>query len=133
MIAGSTYIGNGTTQGFRVVRTSEPEPVVFRVWRKGGGVLALFPAWPTDMYGRYCGSYEHVGQHGSADYAHCVRQSRPARPAEYRELARELRGLGHRLIIRRRATPPMRRIFRAIMDGWYLADYHDTVRHTRTG
>ena len=44
---------------------SEEEPitkVVFRKWYgEGGGILALFPEMPADIYGHTCGSYEHIG------------------------------------------------------------------------
>ena len=63
-------------------------PVIFRVWRDTGDVFALFPA-DSEKPGE-CSSYQHVGQHGSADYGHCIRQSRPAKPSEYRTLLREL-------------------------------------------
>jgi hypothetical protein len=43
------------------------DTVVFRKWRDGFGVIALFPEIPTDLYGRYCESYEAIGQHGGAD------------------------------------------------------------------
>ncbi len=73
-------------------------PVVFRVWRaKPGGVLALFP---TVAHNRdLCSSYEHVGQHGGADYTGCIRLTRPATPDEIRPLAAELTACGYRLQI----------------------------------
>jgi hypothetical protein len=40
-----------------------PTVVVFRVWRGVGTVLALFPR-ELERDGM-CGSYEHIGQHGS--------------------------------------------------------------------
>lgn len=57
-------------------------PVVLRAWRTGGGVFALFPTLPSDEHGRYCNAYEHVGQHGGADYRLCIRTSRPATAME---------------------------------------------------
>ena len=63
-------------------------PVVLRVWRDGGGVLALFPTLPSDEYGRYCDAYAHVGQHGGADYWGCVQASRPATAEESADLIR---------------------------------------------
>lgn len=66
-------------------------------------MLALFPLAPE---GRgLCGSYQHVGQHGAADYAGCVRASRPADldADDVRALVRELEGLGYRLRILRRS------------------------------
>ena len=62
--------------------------VVFRVFRKGGDVLALFPQLDTGQ--GYCSCYQHIGQHGSADYTTCMQLTRPAKPAEYADLKREL-------------------------------------------
>jgi len=78
--------------------------VVFRVFRDGGDVLALFPEEPGDCSGRTCSSYQHVGQHGGADYLVCMSMSRPARPEEYADLARELECIGYVLDIRKRAS-----------------------------
>ena len=43
--------------------------VVFRRWKDGGNIIALFPELPADLYGNHCDAYEHVGQHGGADWA----------------------------------------------------------------
>jgi hypothetical protein len=64
--------------------------VVFRWWRKSKGVIALFPDLDGGPPSRLCESYEHTGQHGGADYTGIVRDSRPATPAEYAPLKREL-------------------------------------------
>jgi hypothetical protein len=58
--------------------------VVFRRWgkRNGGEVLALFPLEVTDYAGRYCSSYQHVGQHGDADYTGCIGATVPADVSE---------------------------------------------------
>ncbi|MFA5323710.1 MAG: hypothetical protein WC373_13645 [Smithella sp.] len=53
-------------------------------------VFALMPEIPTDELGRYCACYQHIGQHGSADYHLCIRKSKPASPEEYAELKAEL-------------------------------------------
>jgi hypothetical protein len=42
--------------------------VVFRKWKDGRGISALFPEITIDLYGYCCESYEHVGQHGGAVY-----------------------------------------------------------------
>ena len=75
------------------------ERVIFRKW-DNGDICALFPDIPAG--GGYCQSYEHIGQHGGADYGHVIRSTIPARPAEFAELARELRGLGYRLRVCKR-------------------------------
>ena len=56
------------------------DPVVIRVWKgDDSDVFALFPVLPADNAGNLCTSYQHVGQHGAADYGHCIRNSRPAK------------------------------------------------------
>ena len=76
---------------------TERTVVVFRKWRDGG-ILALFPK-VASMPG-HCSSYEHIGQHGAADYQGCVMRTVAAKPAEYADLARELTGRGYNLEIR---------------------------------
>lgn len=90
------------------MKDKEKTVAVFRKWRKGYQVsplcdiIALFPhVWAGD---NHCSSYEHVGQHGGADYQHCIRNSRPAKPSEYADLKKELEGLGYNLEIRKRAS-----------------------------
>lgn len=81
------------------------EPVVIRVWKGDpDDVFALFPADPADNYGRYCSSYQHVGQHGSADYDHCIRNSRPAMWREAVPLLRELQRIGYLPRVLKRAS-----------------------------
>jgi len=75
----------------------EKDVVVFRKWKDGFGVIALFPEIPADLYGRYCESYEHVGQHGGTDYWGVVMNSRPANEEESADLEEELRIIGYRL------------------------------------
>ena len=79
--------------------------VVFRVFKKGD-VIALFPEIPGDCTGRYCESYQHIGQHGSADYDGLMSITRPATLDEYASLAGELQGAPYEyeLDIRQRAT-----------------------------
>lgn len=80
-----------------------PTIVVFRAWRSDGNVIALFPELPHDLSGRFCTSYAHVGQHGAASYTHCIAITRPATPAEYAPLLKELRAIGYdNLIVRKR-------------------------------
>ncbi len=81
------------------------DPLVLRVWKGDpDDVFALFPTDPADNYGRYCTSYQHIGQHGSADYCHCIRNSRPATKAEARPLLIDLRRIGYRPHVLQRAT-----------------------------
>jgi len=62
--------------------------VVFRKW-SDGSVLALFPEDQADYWGN-CGSYEHVGQHGAADYTGCIAKTKAASAEEYKDLKAEL-------------------------------------------
>ena len=57
--------------------------VVFRRWKSCGTLIALFPELPADPYGRYCDSYEHVGQHGGADYHGVIQATIPAKTEEH--------------------------------------------------
>lgn len=86
-------------------------PVIFRKSRKtdGGEVFALFPTIPSDVYGLYCMSYQHVGQHSGADYRLCISQSTPANFEERADLHAELESLGYDdLMVYRREDPWMR-------------------------
>lgn len=68
-------------------------PVVFRMWKAHPRTcIALFPTLTWNYSGTECGSYEHVGQHGGADYAGVIERTRPATPDEYAALKRELEG-----------------------------------------
>ena len=83
--------------------TIEIEPqetkVVFRKW-PNGGILALFPQ--EDEGQGCCLSYEHVGQHGPADYAGCIAATTWATPYEYAPLFDELSSIGYRLKVYKR-------------------------------
>lgn len=82
---------------------TEETPVIFRVWKgkDSGDVLALFPAQCGDSSPYTCGSYAHVGQHGSADPQHVMQATRKATPLEYANLKAELESApyGYRLKI----------------------------------
>jgi len=75
------------------------EIVVFRKW-PNGDILALFPN--IDDNRGMCSSYEHVGQHGGADYSSCISATKPAAPVEYADLLAELTSIGYDLKIRQR-------------------------------
>ena len=72
-------------------------PVIFRKWPKseGGDVIALFPTLVGTMDPYTCESYEHVGQHGSADPQGVMQATKPAKPAEYADLMAELKSIGY--------------------------------------
>jgi len=68
--------------------------VVFRKFKDHGDIIALFPREPCDRQGYLCSSYQHVGQHGSADPG-IVSITVPAKPAEYAGLLKELKSIGY--------------------------------------
>lgn len=84
--------------------------VIFRRWKTDPkSVIALFPEIPHDIEGRYCESYEHIGQHGGANYILLVtRETAPATEQEYIPLLVELQRIGYDdLEIYKRRTPQM--------------------------
>ena len=82
----------------------EQTPVIFRRWRDGGAIIALFPGIPTDIHGQFCEAYEHVGQHGGADYHGVIRATTPADEQASAPLAGELVRIGYDLKPVRRAS-----------------------------
>lgn len=80
-------------------------PVIFRRW-KDGDIIALFPTHPGTCDPSTCSSFMHVGQHGSADLAHVINSTSPAKPEEYADLFRELESppYGYRLKLIKRHT-----------------------------
>ena len=77
--------------------------VVFRTWKDTGTVIALFPGLNQesgDANRGMCMSYEHVGQHGEADYDGVIRSTVPSEDHEYEDLHLELVTLGYELDIR---------------------------------
>ena len=74
--------------------------VVFRRFKEGD-IIALMPyeLGTNDPY--TCGSYMHIGQHGSADPL-IMQSTKPAAPEQYADLKAELIGMGYDLIVRQR-------------------------------
>ena len=71
--------------------------VVFRRWKDSGDIIALFPEIPADLAGRYCDAYEHVGQHGGADYWGVMQATMPVELHEAEDLTEELTRIGYNL------------------------------------
>lgn len=79
--------------------------VIFRKF-KNGDVIALFPELIS--WKHYITSYEHVGQHGDADYYVVLNQTKLAKPEEYAELKSELERIGYDVVVYKRYTSYMR-------------------------
>jgi hypothetical protein len=77
-----------------------PVVVIFRKFKDEGDILALFPYEKHNGY--LIMSYQHIGQHGGADYNHCMKETIAAKPEEYASLQKELESLGYDLIIRKK-------------------------------
>ena len=70
--------------------------VIFRKFKECDSILALFPH--EISHSSYVICYEHVGQHSSADYDHCISVlTKPATELEYKELKEELERIGYNL------------------------------------
>jgi hypothetical protein len=80
--------------------------VIFRIDRHGKRreVIAAFPAMAGTNDPATCSFYVHYGQHGHGFPQFITRGTRLAKPAEYRELAQELRRIGYRLKVVKRFT-----------------------------
>jgi hypothetical protein len=76
--------------------------VIFRVDNTKdfkGTIFALFPYLIEDnRFGKVL-SYQHLGQHSTADYKHCIRTSTPATQEQYQRLFDELTNIGYNLEI----------------------------------
>lgn len=79
---------------------NERTPVIFKA-SPDGEVTAFFPTLPGDMSPSTCACYSHIGQHSGADVLYAA-SLRPATPAEYADLWRELTQIGYSLVTRRR-------------------------------
>lgn len=90
------------------------EPVIFRTFRQGGDVIALFPKLPGTNDPRTCESYMHVGQHAACSVA-LASVARLATEQEAAPLRRELESLGYRLHTVRRMSPTHHKARRAAL------------------
>ena len=83
-------------------KLEEPTKVVFRCYKRGGDVIALFP--DIDEGQGRCPGYAHVGQHFAANYPHVIAATNPVTEPDYRALFLELRDVvGYELqVIHRR-------------------------------
>jgi hypothetical protein len=99
LVADTNYLGERNE-----AMQKETDVVVFRRWKSCGSLIALFPEIPSDLYGRYCEAYEHIGQHGGADFHGVIQHTVPVRPEECADLAEELTRIGYHLRPIRRAS-----------------------------
>ncbi len=89
-----------------------PTSVVFRRFRRivspdkpimladtFGELIALFPFIPANDNATHCMSYQHVGQHGAADYRHMMEITIPVLPEDEEKMALkvELENIGYEL------------------------------------
>lgn len=80
------------------------ETVILRRWRgEPKSVIALLPDIPADDSG-HIQPYEHIGQHGGADYNLVISRTVPAYEHEddAKDLLKELQGRGYELVVRKR-------------------------------
>ena len=79
------------------------EKVIFRQWKIGCGIIALFPEIAVDLNGYNCQSYMRVGQHGAAS-PDLVTETTPAnlKDGVVKRLITELEELGYNLEIIKR-------------------------------
>lgn len=67
---------------------TEITQVIFRKYKEGD-VIALFP-YIIETHEGSVSCYQHVGQHGSADYDGVIKSTVPATEEEYSDLKEEL-------------------------------------------
>lgn len=86
--------------------------IVFRV--DENGVFALFPHDCADYKGNVT-CYQHVGQHSSADYNHCVANSKVATPEQYADLKAEMESIGYEInVVKKRNYDKFLKSYREI-------------------
>jgi len=84
-------------------KIKEKTKVIFRKFKKGDDIIALFPEIEYNHDKALCMSYMHVGQHDSSAYA-LVYNTKPAKPEEYADLLAEIEGLGYNLDVKQKIT-----------------------------
>ena len=98
-------------------------PVIFRKWPKseGGDIIAIFPTETGTLDPYTSSSYEHVGQHGSADPVGLIQRTTPAKPSEYADLLAELESVGYDdLKVVQRLRPEYLAMRRATLAGYTM-------------
>ena len=82
----------------------EKTKVIFREWKIGCEIIALFPEIAVDTIGYNCQSYMHVGQHGAANLMAVLSDTKPANLEDgaVKNLIKELEYIGYNLEIIKR-------------------------------
>jgi len=82
----------------------EKTKVIFRQWKIGCEIIALFPEIATDTIGYNCESFMHVGQHGGANPRVMLKDTKPANfdDGAVKKLIKELTERGYNLEIIKR-------------------------------
>ena len=88
-----------------------PTKVVFRKFKRGGDIIALFTQEPGTNDSSTCACYQQGGQHGTMDLRHRGMLV-TATPSEYAGLKAELESLGYNLIVYMNISPRDARIRR---------------------
>ena len=73
--------------------------VIFRVDKTKSFKGTIFALIPYDIQTKngLISSYQHIGQHSSADYNHCIKSSKPATEIKYTQLKNEMESLGYNI------------------------------------
>ena len=93
-------------------KDKEKTKVIFRQWKIGCEIIALFPEIATDHIGYNCQSYMRVGQHSPAGPNDIIKVTKPANieDGSVKKLIKELKELGYNLTIVKNFTYPMQKI-----------------------
>lgn len=86
-----------------------PTKVVFKKFKRGGDVIALFTQEPGTNDPSTCQIYQHVGQHGDMDLRHKSMLT-TCPPKEYAALKAELEAIGYTLVVYQNITAGDKRI-----------------------
>ena len=86
----------------------EKTKVIFRQWKIGCEIIALFPELACDTIGYNCESYMHVGQHGAASPNIVTNDTKPANldDGAVKRLIKELTERGYNLEIIKEGIEP---------------------------
>jgi hypothetical protein len=78
--------------------------VIYRISRKTGEIVAVFPEVPTDISGKFCKCYSSLSRFGSVDYTDLSHKTKIAVSKDYNRVHDTLLGLGYCLNIVSKCT-----------------------------